>query len=841
MNEFAQIQRFCAIEGTMCDKRIPYEGSNTFFFAYPSGEHWQDFSRRLVEELGLQDIRGHRWEDTIQNDLLFAKVCEGIYAHDYLLAEVTEPNANVLLEIGYALAAGRLPILLTDKNRKPWERELLTTLESCFYETRPDVLQHVLSVQQDRRDLLQSPNRRLPFLERMGIFERTEEPGTVCHIKPKISSDWISSVDKKIRESFFRFSTTDPSDSTYDEFFPQARSIQRTSLIVASLLGTDIEAYQEHNANVALLIGFAIGLGKEVLVLQQEPRASILDLGSVSQLFTTESQAEGIVGTWLQHQTRLAINQRAESRQRATVRTRIDQIRDLYLGHPDALQDASLLDYFIETPEYRDAISGHRMIFIGRRGSGKSANFQAMREALRDRQGTVTVEIAPDDYELERISEYLDSHYPETNPKLLYHNTWNYVLITEIVKALAEKTDRLYVSPDDQDRTNLYQYYEQNRAALDLDFGSRISVAMTRSSQAAVPSEGDTERTATDRAIQELRDYRISRRLFDFAAREGITIFIIADDLDKHWRPGTQQSIDMLIGLIDEADRLQRYFGDRLKVVMFLREDIFDVLSQTDEDLPKRNYLRMEWTASNLKHLVATRLAIGTENEDTDDEDIWASIFPDTISGIRSSDYILSRVLPRPRDVLGFCQAAIDQAQRNGDPAVLAQDILDGERAFANTFIRALTAEFRGLYPELEEVLIEFAGAPSVMRWSEFRGYASDAIQQHRAILSAWIGNVHPSAQSLADILFRVGAIGLAASNNEPAHFRNGRSFPETWSATAPNPVVHIHPAFFTYLDVSHGGARRPTTRGVARVRDPRQLSFDLRGDSTWRLGIEPE
>ena len=222
---------------------------------------------RLVEDLGLQDILGHRWEDTVHNDLLFAKVCEGIYGHDYLLAEVTEPNANVLLEIGYALAAGRLPILLKDKNRTPWPRELLTTLESCFYETRADVLQHVLAVQADRHDLPESPNRRLPFLQKMGIFEHTEEPGTVCHLKPKISSDWISAVEKQLKESYFRFSGTDPTDSAYDEFFPQARAIQRASLIVASLLGTNIEAYQQHNANVALLIGFAIGLGKEVLVL----------------------------------------------------------------------------------------------------------------------------------------------------------------------------------------------------------------------------------------------------------------------------------------------------------------------------------------------------------------------------------------------------------------------------------------------------------------------------------------------------------------------------------------------------------------------------------------------
>ena len=329
MDQFAEINRYCAIEGTMCRKSVPYEGTNTFFFAYPSGGHWQDFSMRLVEELRIQDIHGRRWEDTIHNDLLYAKVCEGIYGHDYLLAEVTEPNANVLLEIGYALAVGRLPILLKDKNRRPWERELLTTLESCFYETRPDVLQHILSVQSDRRDLPESPNRRLPFLEKMGIFERTEEPGTVCHLKPKISSDWISAVERQLKESYFRFSGTDPSDSAYDDFFPQARAIQRASLIVASLLSTDIDSYQQHNANVALLIGFAIGLGKEVLVLQQEPRASILDLGSVSQLFTTEGQAVRIVETWLQHQTRSAINQRAESRQRATVRDRIDSIRDL--------------------------------------------------------------------------------------------------------------------------------------------------------------------------------------------------------------------------------------------------------------------------------------------------------------------------------------------------------------------------------------------------------------------------------------------------------------------------------------------------------------------------------
>ena len=733
MKQLAEVNRFCAIEGTLCQKHIPYEGTNTFFFAYPSGDYWQDFAMKLVEELRQQDIHGQRWEDTNHNDVLFSKICDGIFGRDYLLAEVTEPNANVLLETGYALAVGRLPILLKDKNRKPWNRALLTVMESSFYETRPEVLAYVLSVLSDRRDLSESPNRRLPMLEKMGIFERSEKPGTICHLKPKMPRDWISAVERELKNSYFQFSGTDPSDSSYDEFFPQARAIQGSSLIVASLLSTDIEAHQEHNANVALLIGFAIGLGKEVLVLQQEPRASILDLGTVSQLFRTESQAVDIVDMWLQNQTRSAIEQRTVSRQRATTKNRIDQIRELYLGHPDALQDSKLLDYFVETPEYRDAIaaSSQRMLFIGRRGSGKSANFQAIRDALRERPATVTVEIAPEDYELERISSFFDVQYTHANPKLLYRTTWNYVLITEIIKALTEKTNRLYSSPDDHDRTNLYQYYQSNRSALELDFGSRVVAALTKAFSASSNESQELTYDETETALRDLHDYKIMPLLREFAARENISFFIVADDLDKHWRPRSQQSVEMLIGLMDEADRLQLFFKDQVKVVMFLREDIFDVLTQTDDDLPKRSFSRMEWTAANLKHLVATRLAMGTDNESEGDDTIWSAIFPDTIDGMESWEYILSRALPRPRDVLSFCQEAIDQAQRNGHAAVLGQDILDAERAFANSFGKSLAAEFRGLYPSLEEVLFEFAAAPSVMRWSDFRRYVDEAIKLH--------------------------------------------------------------------------------------------------------------
>ena len=326
---------------------------------------------------------------------------------------------------------------------------------------------------------------------------------------------------------------------------------------------------------------------------------------------------------------------------------------------------------------------------------------------------------------------------------------------------------------------------------------------------AALANEFETSSTVPQRqtvenmekVLTELRDYRIAPRLRNLAKRDGISFYIVADDLDKHWQTGTTQSIEILLGLMDEAAQLQRYFDEQLKVVMFLREDIFDVLAQHDEDYPKRSFWRMEWTAPNLKHLVAARLAIGTDIQDEDDETIWSAVFPNTIQGLNSADYILSRVLPRPRDVLGFCQAAIDQAQLNGHPSVSAQDVLDGEIKFANSFGKLLAAEFRGFYPSLEEVLFEFAGVPAVMQWAEFKEYANEAIAKQYPVLTEWVGGYTLSPIAVADTLFQIGLIGLASPTADTAHFRNGRSFGETWRATAPAPMVQIHPAFFTYLN----------------------------------------
>ena len=209
--------------------------------------------------------------------------------------------------------------------------------------------------------------------------------------------------------------------------------------------------------------------------------------------------------------------------------------------------------------------------------------------------------------------------------------------------------------------------------------------------------------------VKSLRDYGITRHLRNVAEANDLTFFMVADDLDKHWKSDTEQSIELLLGLIAESDRLRRFFGGRLKVAMFLREDIFDTLARRDEDLTKRDYVRMTWTQANLMHLVSTRLAVAIGEPNHDDAETWSAMFPNSVDGQPSDTYILSRTLPRPRDVLGFCQSAIEQARANGHAEVSEQDVLDGETKFAREFPLAVASEFQGVYPNLADLLLEFA------------------------------------------------------------------------------------------------------------------------------------
>ena len=806
------IDRFCSIEGVHCSRLVEYKGAWSAFLAYPSGAHWRDLTGLLAQELSERGLSVDRWEDIVKGDILFTKVCEGIHAHDVLLAEVTDANANVLIEVGYALAVGRLPILLVDKNRPRWKRLLLRILETSFYETREDIHGHVMGLMATR-EALETPADHLPLLEQMGIFDIEERGGTVYHVRPKLTTDAIRRVESVLQDSSFKPTSMDPSDTAYDEFFDQARKIRESQLVVASLLSEAHNDYEVHNANVGLLIGFAVGLGKRVLVLQQEPVVPILDIGTVSRPFTTESQAKAILEGWLKDRTTEALAVAQEVKTAETRRARTHVIKGLYLGHPDALQDYDLLNYFAPTEEYYDALDGRRSLFLGRRGAGKSATFEAVCDALERQHSTIHIPIAPEELELHRVGGFFRSAFADTNRDLLYQSVWNFVLLTEIANAL-HHSPLLYESPTDLARSLLYRCVTEHSEELSMDFGTRLQNHLRGIDDLSADGGFAAVSKRLDEAAKSLRDHDRGRRLREFATTHDLTFFIVIDDLDKHWIPEDSHSTGLLLGLAAESDRLRRFFGNRLRMAIFLRDDMYDVMARHDPDFQKRDYTRMEWTAANLKHLVAERIAWGADVENDDDDLTWASIYPANVGSQAASEYIIGRALPRPRDVLKFAQFSLDEARRNGHEQVTEQDVLDAEDRFSEDEFRTVSTEYQHSMPFLDEVLLELAGAPTTMPWSTFREYAKTIIDKFRDKLGSWPGTREKDAAYITEILYRVGVAGLGIPPAPPM-FADGRSFAEVWGATSPSPHITIHPAFVRFLDLKPAGSEQSRGRSL--------------------------
>ena len=801
MNQVATINRFCSIEGQYCQHSVPYKGQGTFFFAYPSANSWSAFSRHLADDMGSRGLKVERWEDTVSGDLIFRKVCHGILSNHYLLAEVTEPNTNVLMEVGYALAVGRQPILLVDESRHKWNRPTLSAVECCPYQNRDDILRFVERLPIHHGDD-QPPPTKVAMLDSMGILSIPEEPSAIHHLKPAIATDWVKGITKNLnRHPTFSATHTDPSDSVTDDFYQQARLINKAHYTVASLLANHRTEWQENNAIMAILIGFAIGLGKRVLVLHEQPADPVLDLGSLSRPFDNEDQCDRSVRRWLTDQAQIATQRQIEQENQDETLRRRDTFASTYLGPPDALLDTKLHQYFVETPQFGSAKRKERSIFVGRRGTGKSANFKALEQHAKTQSDTVVVAIAPDDFEMQILAASLDAEDQAIHLDMAFQHAWHYILVTEMLKEIEPLLATTQIPRDTRQLRNynrLKEYCDDNSGLLSKDFGNRLNLALeTAKLDDYISSKGNPKEFE---AIRTLKDHNIARTLRDFVTDQNLNLWVIADDLDKHWHPSSKQSITMLTSLAAESDRLQKLFSGRLNTTMFLREDIFDVLAKNDVDFQKRNYMRLEWTPDNLKHIVAERLAAGAGYTNTDDETTWADIFSESVEGIPAHDYLLERALLTPREVLRLCQATIDAAKRNGHNSVLSQDILEGTRSFSYDLITSVASEFRVLYPRLDEVILEFAEAPANMRWTTFSQYAQDAFAHHETAIQQWVGLDTLNPQAIARVLFQAGVIGLTAPTGE-AHYRNGRSFDTIWRMARDQPKISIHPAFTYALD----------------------------------------
>ncbi|MDQ0678873.1 hypothetical protein QFZ30_002255 [Arthrobacter pascens] len=112
---------------------------------------------------------------------------------------------------------------------------------------------------------------------------------------------------------------------------------------------------------------------------------------------------------------------------------------------------------------------------------------------------------------------------------------------------------------------------------------------------------------------------------------------------------------------------------------------------------------------------------------------VWETFFYSEVSGLPTKEYLSRTVLPRPRDIVYFYNAAVGRAIDRRNERVLEGDFLSAEETYSRYAYEALLVENGVTIPEMEDALFGFLGCNHVLRVKDAQlAIGSAGVVEHR-------------------------------------------------------------------------------------------------------------
>lgn len=543
-------------------------------------------------------------------------------------------------------------------------------------------------------------------------------------------------------------------------------------------------------------------------------------------------------------------------------------LRRLKFGYEDAERDIAgglLRESFIETAAYEAAVSGRKMLIIGRKGSGKSAI--CVRIAARRPEAGNAILLTPDDAAGSEIRRFELQGLTGDTAKSL---AWRYLFAVHAARYLitgAESDRRLKTSKSVK---SLRKFLKANGELPGHEPGGRLAQTVSGLQQlslslgafgfqagvelAGAPSEGA-------RATRQLEivERGVADALAELGEAEASAPLLLIDQLEQVWS-AERDAHSMVIGLLLAAKHVTAFYGGALRCLIFLRADIYDSLSFPDGDKFRGDELRLSWSAGGLGELALSR-ARASVGAGLTEHQLWTELFPESVRGEPTLDYMLPRALSRPRDVIQFLNLARDLSVHSGRDRIREADVVRATRQFSAWKLKDLAQEYLVAYPYLDRLFPLFQNVGYIV----MQKVLADRLEQTAATLHeqfpAFVHSI--TAPAVADTLYSIGFLGVRRGGDvvytggmDPAiqpyetEFHVHPCFREALGATKPVDIHAYEPLVInaignqvsggyaaSYGAVSHRGARDTQLLDHLRGSCQRILAFigraaDLPGDT---------
>jgi hypothetical protein len=769
-----------------------------------------DAVRTASNRIGkLSGIHLTTWEDLrIGGQLLLQTIESAIRESAVTVADLTQLNENVLFEIGLAIGANKIIWPIRDSSdtsrRSEWNTlGLLDTVGQTRFTNSEQIFAGYLS---ERPDVYGTPffetslqpqltGGRAPAMFYFAEAHQTDAGRQVLSYLGGKADDDLPLV------------VADPREASVQTLSWFAQHLYAAEAVVVHLASLRREGAVAHNARASFIAGMARGMGRPVLMLAEEDYQSALDYRDLLFRYPTAAECRTRVTYWLERQLGPAEARIATARDQAEALRLSTELRSVDLGEYVAENEArGLAQYYVETATFREVLSGASRVYVGSKGTGKSATVLRSEASLQRDKRKLACTIKPAGYDLNGLIRLLNKYEQRDAKGYLAESLWKYLLATELALSVErDLASRPAGAMPDGPEWKLLEFISNNEDWLKTDFASRLERAVDALLTAPTTSRLSEQRDQIAEALhagplKRLRDVLAPA----LAVRE--RVYIIVDNLDKAWDKGAdvEQLSRLILGLLACMDAfrhdLERAAGNEgisVSLSLFVRSDIFASVASLAREPDKLPVRRISWAEEvPLLDIVEARYAASRDGDPPQGE-LWERYFCKTKGGRPTPHWILQTCLPRPRDVLFLCRAAIDHAVSNHHVRVEDDDLAAAERQYSLFAFEAAAVESQQRVERVDEILLEFAGAPTEL--------TAEALTD--TLRAAQIPD--EEHDRVIDVLRDVSFLGLktgegaASYTDSPREKQRADVLARRLAAGSDGGVTYVvHPAFWAYLEM---------------------------------------
>jgi hypothetical protein len=707
---------YCEYASGPCDQDFEGIRASSAIFLYPAEpkeiaqtiEAGVSEGRKAAPE---QNWRTWREFQTV-GQLIFCSICKNMRFADCIVADVTTLNFNLLFEIGFAVGLGLpiIPIRDTTFLRDKTSFEELGILDVIGYVD----FQNSYGL---ATDLL----KRIPSSVIPAPPSRLNLEASIYVIKSPIDTEGAIRLMSALKKSTIRFRSYDPIETPRLALQEARKQIGASLAVVAHLLSPERKHALVHNARCAFIAGVAMATGKLVLLLQEGHVKQPIDYRDV----VSEYQNPDQIGHILERLLLKVVFQLQDTRVR-TIKAPEKLLERLNLGDVAAENEIrALRSYFVRTAQFFEAKRANARMVIGRKGSGKTAIFYSVRDAIGPRRSHLVLDLKPEGHQFTKLREFVLSHMSDGYQEHTLAAFWNYILLCELAHKILN-TEEAWARHDEATRVKLQKLsetYAPHSKSGGGDFSERLLRKVEQISAAYSAKSRTLDGTALTRALFGADIRELDDAVADYVEGKE-SILVLIDNLDKGWPTRGASSEDVLIlrTLLEATRKLQRQFDNRrvpFHCLVFLRNDIYEHLIEETPDKGKDTAIILDYDDPEFfKQMVLQRIRSSVTISGSFDQ-VWATIFPTHVGTYDAFSYIIDRTLMRPRDLLNFLHRAVEVAINRGHDRVLADDVLKAEAIYSEDILKSMSFEIRDVFPSVPDPLYGFLGCASHMTKEE--------------------------------------------------------------------------------------------------------------------------